>query len=377
MAGVLLEKVCKVYDRNVTAVSDFWLNVRDGEFMVIVGPSGSGKTTILRMIAGLEKVTSGKIYLDTTLVNDVAAKDRDIAMVFQNYVLYPHMNVYENMAFALKMRKHSQEEINKRIRWACGLLDIEGLLTRKPKALSGGERQRVAVGRAIVRNPRVFLFDEPLSNLDTGLRAVMRTELKALHQKLKTKSIYVTHDQTEAMVLGDRICVMYKGKIQQVASPLEIYERPVNKFVAGFFGTPSMNFFPGQIQFNGDIPCFVINDDRIVLPERFKSLLVDYQDKEMILGVRPENITIQNSLGQISKTMDATIDLIEPLGNRLDIYVTSKSGIKSVISADSYISVINGQLIKMCINMDKIHIFEHGEIGKNILIVQDSTDKIV
>lgn len=367
MAEVLFENVYKVYDRDVTAISDFCLNVRDGEFMVIVGPSGSGKTTILRMIAGLERVTSGKIYLDATLVNDVTAKDRDIAMVFQNYVLYPHMNVYENMAFALKMRKYPQEEISKRIRWVCGLLGIEELLARKPEALSGGERQRVAVGRAIIRNPRVFLFDEPLSNLDTGLRAVMRSELKTLHQKLRTKSIYVTHDQTEAMVLGDRICVMYKGKIQQVASPLEVYERPANRFVAGFFGTPSMNFFPGQIQFHGDILCFVINDDRIVLPERFNNLLADYQGKEMILGIRPEDITIQNLSSQMSQGVDATIDLIEPLGNRLDIYVTSKSGIKTIISADPCINVIIGQLVKMHIDMDKIHIFEHGETGENVL----------
>lgn len=368
MARVLLENVSKVFDKQVTAVSDFRLEVADSEFMVIVGPSGSGKTTILRMIAGLEKVTSGNIYIGDTLVNDVPPRNRDIAMVFQNYALYPHMNVYENIAFGLKMRKFSKEEINRRVKKVSVLLGIEHLFTRKPKALSGGQRQRVAVGRAIVRSPKVFLFDEPLSNLDTGLRGATRAELKALHHKLQITSIYVTHDQTEAMTLGDRICVMYNGIIQQTASPIEIYERPINKFVAGFFGTPSMNFFAGRVKFQGDIPCFVTGNDTITLPRRLITIVADYSDKEMVMGIRPENLSLCQLSNQAGNVISATVDIIEPLGNRADIYLTNNTGIKFITKTDPHIEINVHEEVKVHIDSERIHIFEPGEAGKNITL---------
>ncbi|MHC4693108.1 MAG: ABC transporter ATP-binding protein [Planctomycetota bacterium] len=372
MPRLLLENVSKVFDKHVTAVSDFKLEVADGEFMVIVGPSGSGKTTILRMIAGLEKVTSGNIYIGGIMVNDVPPGNRDIAMVFQNYSLYPHMNVYENIAFGLKMRKFSKEEINRNVKKVSKLLGIEHLLSRKPKALSGGERQRVAVGRAIVRSPKVFLFDEPLSNLDTGLRGATRAELKALHQKLQITSIYVTHDQTESMTLGDRICVIYNGIIQQTASPIEIYERPINKFVAGFFGSPPMNFFAGRVKFNGDIPCFVIGNDTITLPPRLKTVLVDYSDRKMTMGIRPESLSISKFSNQVDNTIGATVGIVEPLGNRVDIYLTNKTGTKFIAYTDPNTDINVQDVIKVHIDSNKIHIFESGEVGKNIALSDDA-----
>jgi multiple sugar transport system ATP-binding protein len=368
MARVLLENVSKIFDKQVTAVSDFKLEVADSEFMVIVGPSGTGKTTILRMIAGLEKVTSGNIYIGDTLVNDVPPRNRDIAMVFQNYALYPHMNVYENISFGLKMRKFSKEEINRRVKKVSVLLGIEHLLTRKPKALSGGQRQRVAVGRAIVRSPKVFLFDEPLSNLDAGLRVATRAELKALHHKLQITSIYVTHDQTEAMTLGDRICVMYNGIIQQTASPIEVYERPINKFVAGFFGSPSMNFFTGRVKFKGDIPCFVIGNDTITLPQRLKTVLADYSDKKMTMGIRSENLSLCKFSNQVGNAIGAIVDIIEPLGNRVDIYLTNNTGTKFIADTEPHIEINVQDVVKVHIDSEKIHIFEPGEAGKNITL---------
>jgi len=368
MARVLLENVSKVFDKQVTAISDFSLEVADSDFMVIVGPSGSGKTTILRMIAGLEKATSGNIYIEDTLINDVPPGNRDIAMVFQNYALYPHMNVYENIAFGLKMRKFSKEEINSRVKKVSVLLGIENLLTRKPKALSGGQRQRVAVGRAIVRSPKVFLFDEPLSNLDAGLRGATRAELKALHHKLQITSIYVTHDQTEAMTLGDRICVIYNGIIQQTASPIEIYERPINKFVAGFFGSPPMNFFAGRVKFKGDIPCFVIGSDTITLPKRFKILLADYSDKKITMGIRPESLSLGQPSNQVGNAIGAVVDIVEPLGNRVDIYLTNNAGTKFIANTDPHIKSNVQDVVKVNIDSEKIHIFEPGEAGKNIIL---------
>ncbi len=372
MARVLLENVSKVFDKQVTAISDFSLEVADSEFMVIVGPSGSGKTTILRMIAGLEKVTSGNIYIGDTLVNDVPPRNRDITMVFQNYALYPHMNVYENIAFGLEMRKFSKEEVNRHVKKVSKLLGIEHLLTRRPNALSGGERQRVAVGRAIVRSPKVFLFDEPLSNLDAGLRGATRAELKALHHKLQITSIYVTHDQTEAMTLGDRICVIYNGIIQQTASPIEIYERPINKFVAGFFGSPPMNFFTGRVKFYGDIPCFVIGNDTISLPRRLKTVLADYSDKKMTMGVRPENLSLCQFSNQVDNAIGATVDIVEPLGNRVDIYLTNNTGTKFIANKDPNIDTNVRDVVTLHIDSEKIHIFEPREAGKNITLSDDA-----
>ena len=373
MARVLLENLTKVFDGKVTAVSDFSLAIADREFMVIVGPSGCGKTTTLRMIAGLEKPTSGNIYIGDTLVNDVRPKGRDVAMVFQNYALYPHMTVYQNMAFALRMRNLPGTEIKGRVEEAARLLGLERLLNRKPKALSGGQRQRVAVGRAIVRNPRAFLFDEPLSNLDAKLRTSTRSELKALHHKLQATSIYVTHDQVEAMTLGDRICVMYNGAIQQVAGPTEVYERPLNRFVAGFLGTPPMNFFTGSVKFENDTPCFILGSETVVLPQRLRTALADYRDKEMVLGVRPQNLSLQpphlasqEVVGQAANTISATVSAVEPLGVRTDVCLTNDIGQRFIANIEPHIKLNVNDVVKVHIDADKTHVFEPGETGKNI-----------
>jgi len=368
VARILLENVSKIFDGKLAAVSNFSLDIADGEFMVIVGPSGCGKTTTLRMIAGLEKTTAGNIYIGDTLVNDVSPKDRDVAMVFQNYALYPHMTVYQNMAFALKMRNFPNVEINKRVKEVAGLLGIERLLNRKPKALSGGQRQRVALGRAIVRNPKAFLFDEPLSNLDAKLRVTTRTELKALHYRLQSTSVYVTHDQAEAMTLGERICVMRNGVIQQVAGPMQVYERPVNKFVAGFLGTPAMNFFTGCLKFKNDTASFVIDNDTIILPQRLRTLLSDYHDKEIVLGVRPENFSLHQFPGQINNTISATVNVVEPMGIRTDVYLTNRTRKKFVAGIGPHTKLKANDAVKMYIDLEKIHIFESGEAGKNITI---------
>ena len=368
MARILLENVTKNFDGKVTAVRNFTLDVADGEFMVIVGPSGCGKTTTLRMIAGLEETTSGNIYIGDSLVNDVSPKDRDVAMVFQNYALYPHMNAWHNMAFALKMRNVPRAEIKKRIGEAARLLGIEHLLRRKPGALSGGQRQRVALGRAIVRNPRVFLFDEPLSNLDAGLRLTTRAELKGLHQRLRTTTIYVTHDQAEAMSLGDRICVVRDGEIQQTAGPMEVYERPVNKFVAGFLGTPPMNFFAGGIKLKNDTAYFAIGDDAIKLPQRLKTVLQEYDGRQMVMGVRPENISPQQFPGQSDNTISATVNVIEPVGNRMDVYLTHTSGQKFIAGIDPHARLLVKDSVKMYIDSEKIHIFELDETGRNVTL---------
>jgi multiple sugar transport system ATP-binding protein len=368
MARILLENVTKVFEGKVTAVRNFNLDVADGEFVIIVGPSGCGKTTTLRMIAGLEEMTSGNIYIGDSLVNDVSPKDRDIAMVFQNYTLYPHMNAYHNVAFALKMRNVPRTEIKKRIDEAAKLLGIEHLLRRKPGALSGGQRQRVALGRAIVRNPRAFLFDEPLSNLDAGLRLTTRTELKSLHQRLRTTTIYVTHDQAEAMSLGGRICVLRDGEIQQTASPMEVYERPVNKFVAGFFGTPPMNFFKGDLKLKNDSAYFAIGNDAIRLPQRLRNVLRDYYDKQMVLGIRPENISPYRSPEFTDNAISAMINIIEPVGNRTNVYLTHPTGQKFIAGIDPHTTLIVKDAVKMYINPEKIHIFEPEETGRNVTL---------
>jgi multiple sugar transport system ATP-binding protein len=366
MARILLENVTKVFEGGVTAVSNFNLEVADVEFMVIVGPSGCGKTTTLRMIAGLEEVASGNIYIGDSLVNNVPPRDRDVAMVFQNYALYPHMNAYQNMAFALKMRNIPRAEIKKRIIEAAKLLGIEHLLHRKPRALSGGQCQRVALGRAIVRKPRAFLFDEPLSNLDAGLRLTTRAELKSLHQRLRTTTIYVTHDQAEAMSLGDRISVVRNGEIQQMAAPMEVYERPVNKFVASFFGTPPMNLLTGNVKLKNDSVYFAIGKDDIMLPQHLRTKLCDYYDKQMILGVRPENISLQQFPGLTDNTISGTVAIIEPVGNRTDVYLTNPAGGRFIAGIDSHINLRIDDVVKMYLDPEKIHIFEPEETGRNV-----------
>ncbi|MCD6521183.1 sn-glycerol-3-phosphate ABC transporter ATP-binding protein UgpC [Candidatus Calescamantes bacterium] len=310
MAEVILKNVKKVYPPDIVAVRDFNLNIKDKEFIVLVGPSGCGKSTTLRMIAGLEEITEGEIYIDKTLVNDIPPKDRDIAMVFQNYALYPHMTVYENMAFGLKLRKFPRDEIEKRVKEAAKILGIENLLNRYPKELSGGQKQRVAVGRAIVRKPKAFLFDEPLSNLDAKLRVQMRAELIKLHQRLGATMIYVTHDQVEAMTMGDRLVVMKDGVIQQVADPLTLYHKPRNKFVAGFIGSPPMNFIEGRIEATSGNFTFVKPTFKVALPSKIKDKITPYVGKEVILGIRPEDI-------EVGGNIECVIEVIETLGNEV------------------------------------------------------------
>ena len=371
MSRILLENITKIFDGESAAVSNFSLEVCDGCFMVIVGPSGCGKTTTLRLIAGLEQSSSGNIYIGDTLANDISAKDRDVAMVFQNYVLYPHMTAFQNMAFALKMRKLPKKQIKDHIEETAGLLGIRNLLHRKPFALSGGQRQRVALGKAIVRKPSAFLFDEPLSNLDAKMRLTMRAELKTLHQKLKTTTVYVTHDQVEAMTLGEQICVMYEGRIQQVGKPVEIYEKPANKFVADFFGTPPMNFFKGTIEIGHKKITFAMPNDKIELPETLGACLNKYHGREMILGVRPENISHNLLNNQENNTMSAKVEIIEPIGNRTDIYLRNSSGERLILSTRPYCELKINQNVTACIDVNKIHIFEPGNNGKNVIFHND------
>ena len=318
MAEVILKNVCKVYDGDNKVVTDANFKVEDKEFVVLVGPSGCGKTTTLRMVAGLEEITSGEIYIDGKLVNNLPPKDRDIAMVFQNYALYPHMTVYENMAFGLKLKKVDKKEIDIRVKDAAKILSLEDYLNRKPKALSGGQRQRVAVGRAIVRKPKVFLFDEPLSNLDAKLRVQMRTEISKLHKQLGATMIYVTHDQTEAMTMGDRIVIMKDGIINQVDTPLNLYNKPSNHFVAGFIGSPSMNFIDVNVKSENKI---ISKKGNLIisLSEEQKNHLKKYIYKDVILGVRPEDIRIESD-SKNSIELEVLVDLIEPMGNETFVY---------------------------------------------------------
>lgn len=354
MAEVSLKSVTKVYEGGQEAVKGVSLEVKDKEFLVLVGPSGCGKSTTLRMIAGLEDITSGELYIDGRMVNDISPKDRDIAMVFQNYALYPHMTVYENMAFGLKIRKFPKSEIKTRVEEAAHILEIEHLLTRKPKALSGGERQRVAVGRAIVRRPKVFLFDEPLSNLDAKLRVQMRTEISKLHQKLQATMIYVTHDQTEAMTMGDRIVVMKDGLVQQTETPLNLYNRPKNRFVAGFIGSPPMNFLQGTV--TGD----TFQDSTGKVTFRVDSRMKEYSGKNVTLGIRPEDIQEEkNGSASIEnyEAVEVTLEVVEPMGNEIFLYFTlGSSQFISRIPAREKPEV--GSRLTLYFKKDKFHFFD-------------------
>ncbi len=323
MANVTLKEVKKVYDKDVVAVHNFNLEIKDKEFVVLVGPSGCGKSTTLRMVAGLEEITDGEIYIGDRYVNNVAPKDRDIAMVFQNYALYPHMTVYENMAFALKLRKTPKDVIDQKVKQAAEILDITELLDRKPKALSGGQRQRVAIGRAIVRDPQVFLMDEPLSNLDAKLRNQMRAELIQLRQRVDTTFIYVTHDQTEAMTLGDRIVIMKDGFIQQIGTPQDVFDHPANMFVAGFIGTPQMNFFDARIEYDKDHYALHVGDAVIGLPDDIQKKFKDNGQKtnDIALGIRPEHIMLTKA-GNID-AIPATVSVSEMMGSEIYLHVTA------------------------------------------------------
>lgn len=362
MASVSLKHIYKKYPGGVTAVSDFCLEIKDKEFLILVGPSGCGKSTTLRMIAGLEEITEGELYIGDKIVNDVAPKDRDIAMVFQNYALYPHMTVYDNMAFGLKLRKTTKEEIKRRVEEAARVLDITHLLERRPKALSGGQRQRVALGRAIVREPKVFLLDEPLSNLDAKLRAAMRTELTKLHVKLGTTFIYVTHDQVEAMTMASRIVVMKDGLIQQVDTPQRLYDMPVNLFVAGFIGTPKMNEIQGKIEKKGDALYFEFGEHSLKLPpdKSNNEELRSYVGKDVIVGIRPECIHDEPMYlsSMADSVIDAHVEVAELMGNEILLYLTC-SGETSLISRVSPRSAAKaGDNIKIALDVSRLHIFD-------------------
>ncbi|GER65827.1 maltodextrin import ATP-binding protein MsmX [Weizmannia acidilactici] len=356
MTELVLDHIYKIYDNNVTAVSDFNLHIKDKEFIVFVGPSGCGKSTTLRMIAGLEEISKGDLYMDGKKVNDVAPKDRDIAMVFQNYALYPHMTVYDNMAFGLKLRKVPKAEIDKRVHEAAKILGLEEYLKRKPKALSGGQRQRVALGRAIVRDAKVFLMDEPLSNLDAKLRVQMRAEIARLHQRLQTTTIYVTHDQTEAMTMASRIVVMKDGVIQQVGTPREVYDTPANLFVAGFIGSPAMNFFRGKMD-NGK---FHLNGSvQIDVPEGKMKHLKDYVGKEVILGIRPEDIHDEPVFIEAvpGASIRAVIEVSELHGAETMLY-SNINGQDFISRIDSRTIVKPGDEITLGLDMNKSHFFD-------------------
>ena len=361
MAHLSLRSIYKMYPGGVTAVKDFNLEIEDKEFIILVGPSGCGKSTTLRMIAGLEEITDGELYIDDALVNDVAPKDRDIAMVFQNYALYPHMTVFENMAFGLKLRKIPKAEIKQKVNDAAAILGIEPLLDRKPKALSGGQRQRVALGRAIVRNPKVFLMDEPLSNLDAKLRVQMRTEIGKLHKKLQTTFIYVTHDQTEAMTMGSRIVVMKDGIIQQVDSPQELYLNPCNVFVAGFIGSPQMNFVDAMLEDKGGETWLTFGGQSVKLPEgKAKNpALAGYKGKEVVLGIRPENIHDEEAYisSMPDSLVDANVELTELMGAETYLYL-KVAGTNMVARVSPRSTAKHGDKIKVAFDANKIHLFD-------------------
>ena len=362
MASVSLKHIFKRYPGGVTAVNDFCLEIKDKEFIILVGPSGCGKSTTLRMIAGLEEITEGELYIGDRIVNDVAPKDRDIAMVFQNYALYPHMSVFENMAFGLKLRKTPKDEIKRRVEEAGRILDISHLLDRKPKALSGGQRQRVALGRAIVREPKVFLLDEPLSNLDAKLRAAMRTELTKLHKRLGTTFIYVTHDQTEAMTMASRIVVMKDGLIQQVDTPQNLYDLPCNVFVAGFIGTPQMNFINATLtkKANDMYVEFAGCSFKLPTEKAENPALAEYVGKEVIMGIRPESIHDEDMyLSSLTDwTADAMVDVTELMGAEIYLYLSMGEETNLIARVSSRSQAKSGDTVKVAFDISSAHFFD-------------------
>ena len=368
MASLSLQNISKRYSNGFEAVKDFNLEIEDKDFIIFVGPSGCGKSTTLRMIAGLEDISEGTLKIDDNIVNDVEAKDRDIAMVFQSYALYPHLSVYDNMAFGLKLKKVPKDVIDEKVKYAAKILDLEKLLDRKPKALSGGQRQRVAMGRAIVREPKVFLMDEPLSNLDAKLRVQMRTEISKLHERLGATMIYVTHDQTEAMTLGTKIVVMRDGVIQQVDTPQNLYNRPQNKFVAGFIGSPQMNFLDAKVCQNGSQVTLKIGDHELVLTEAKGKALIDggYINKVVSVGIRPEDV---NDLSEVKREsqgqeIESTINVYELLGSEVYLYFNIEEfPMTARVKATNPARV--GDKVKFGFDMKKVHIFDK-ETGMTI-----------
>ena len=396
MARVELEKVTKIFPGGVKAVDGVDLSIADREFVVLVGPSGCGKSTTLRMIAGLEEISEGTIRIGDRIVNDLPPKNRDVAMVFQNYALYPHMTVYNNMAFGLKLRGMAKAMIRERVMQAARMLDLEDLLDRKPRALSGGQRQRVAVGRAIVREPAAFLFDEPLSNLDAKLRVTTRAELKRLHHRLNTTTIYVTHDQEEAMTLGDRIVVIRDGRLQQAQAPLVTYNQPVNRFVAGFIGTPPMNFFHGLVRSIEGVLVFEEgrlirnpadngkgrgeegeltlpgNGFRLVVPARLRDVSSRIMGRHVVLGIRPEHFHLRPVEEEgMSAAIDVKLSVIEPLGNSMDVYVNTPLHDHVVGRVEAHAGLQVGSQVRMYVDLSKIHFFEPGETGMNLSLTSE------
>ena len=361
MASLSLQHINKTYPNGFQAVKDFNLEIEDKEFIIFVGPSGCGKSTTLRMVAGLEEISSGTLKIGDKVMNDVEPKDRDIAMVFQNYALYPHMTVYDNMAFGLKLRKVPKDQIDKAVREAARILDLEKLLDRRPKALSGGQRQRVAMGRAIVRNPKVFLMDEPLSNLDAKLRVQMRIEIAKLHQRLGTTIIYVTHDQTEAMTLGTRIVVMKDGIIQQVDTPQNLYEKPQNLFVAGFMGSPQMNFLDAIVEVVDDTAVLKVAGHFIPLPPAKSKKLIEggYNGKTVTFGIRPEDVYDSEMMVEASpqSTFEATVKVYELLGAEVYLYFDLDE-FQMTARVDPRTTARPGDVVKFAIDVEKIHIFD-------------------
>ncbi len=361
MANVILKDVTKIYEGDVLAVEKADFQIPDESFTVLVGPSGCGKSTLLRMIAGLEEITEGDIYIDDERINDIPPKDRDIAMVFQNYALYPHMTVYKNMAFGLKLRKYPTREIDERVNEAADILSISHLLNRKPKHLSGGERQRVAVGRAIVRHPKVFLFDEPLSNLDAKLRVQMRMEISRLHNRLNATMVYVTHDQVEAMTMGDQIIVLNEGKIQQIADPGTLYHNPANQFVGGFIGTPPMNFIETHIVNNNGTPKLRFEDFSVELNADLKTVLSEHSGDSVTLGIRPEDIHIGENGGNHVLTK---VDLVEPLGNHALLYLRTKEN--SFVAQSTLVDLPQHNTpLTVSFDINKAHLF-HTDTGESL-----------
>ena len=363
MAGITLRDVAKVYSGEVRAVDSFNMEIPDREFVVFVGPSGCGKSTTLRMIAGLEEITEGEIFIGDRLINNIPPKNRNIAMVFQSYSLYPHMTVYKNMAFAMKMQHVPKAKIDKRVRDTAELLGITHLLKRKPRALSGGESQRVALGRAMVRNPDVFLLDEPLSNLDAKLRTDMRAEIVKLHKRLETTFIYVTHDQTEAMTMGDRIVLMDKGRIMQIDSPKNMYDYPVNTFVAGFIGSPRMNFIDCEIKIDGEnmyAICGEYGEHSISLNDTdvFYNDLVQYDGQKATLGIRPEHMFVSARIAENSGFEGGSADIVEVLGAETNIYVDLPGGLRCIVREFNDQPVTRGQTINLAVLTEKLHVFD-------------------
>ena len=365
MSRVVLKGVKKIYPGGVEAVHKSSLDVKDKEFMVLVGPSGCGKTTTLRMVAGLEEITEGEVVIGDRVVNEVLPKDRNIAMVFQNYAIYPHMTVYDNLAFGLRQRKTPKAKTDKLVRETAKVLGISELLDRRPKALSGGQRQRVAVGRAIVRQPEVFLFDEPLSNLDAKMRVEMRKEIKMLHQRLQTTIIYVTHDQVEAMTLGDRVCVMNDGHIEQVGPPITVYDYPKTRFVASFIGTPPMNFLSGKLRVSGNGPSFEAAEFTLGLPESLGDIARERMDKDIELGIRPEDLGQVQDDAPDGSYIPGKVQIIEALGNELLVYI--RHGDRTLIwRCDAHTKAGVNQSLRLIPSPEKIHMFDC-ETGENLV----------